>query len=90
MEQKNSLEKYEATTSYENTDEASFGNGQPPRLPKEITEAVVRYYSPMVYRIALTRTQSKTDTDDIFQEVFPGPSSLNWVLVLCVPRALYL
>ena len=27
---------------------------------------------------------------NIFQELFPGPSSLNWVLVLCVPRALYL
>lgn len=70
MEQKDSFENYEDTTSYGNTDKASFGNGQPPRLPKEITEAVVRYYSPMVYRIALTRTQSKTDTDDIFQEVF--------------------
>ena len=70
MEQKDSFENYEDTTSYGNTGEASFGNGQPPRLPKEITEAVVRYYSPMVYRIALTRTQSKTDTDDIFQEVF--------------------
>lgn len=39
-------------------------------LPKEVTDEVVRYYSPMVYRIALTKTQSSYDADDIFQEVF--------------------
>lgn len=46
------------------------GTGSLPELPKEITEEVVRYYSPMVYRIALTRTQSTGDAEDIFQEVF--------------------
>lgn len=49
-------------------DNAEAGNL--PELPKEITEEVVRYYSPMVYRIALTRTQSTGDAEDIFQEVF--------------------
>ena len=39
-------------------------------LPMEVTDEVVRYYSPMVYRIALTKTQSSHDADDIFQEVF--------------------
>lgn len=43
---------------------------QPPVLPMEVTDEVVRYYSPMVYRIALTKTQSSHDADDIFQEVF--------------------
>ena len=36
----------------------------------EVTDEVVRYYSPLVYRIALTKTQSSYDADDIFQEVF--------------------
>ena len=39
-------------------------------LPMEVTEEVVRHYSPMVYRIALTKVQSVTDAEDIFQEVF--------------------
>ena len=42
----------------------------PKYLPAEPTDEVVRYYSPMVYRIALTKTQSSHDADDIFQEVF--------------------
>ena len=42
----------------------------PLSLPSEVTDEVVRYYSPMVYRIALTKTQSSHDADDIFQEVF--------------------
>lgn len=42
----------------------------PPPLPMEVTDEVVRYYSPLVYRIALTKTQSSYDADDIFQEVF--------------------
>ena len=42
----------------------------PPPLPMTVTDAVVRYYSPMVWRIALTKTQSSHDADDIFQEVF--------------------
>ncbi len=41
-----------------------------PILPSEVTDEVVRYYSPMVYRIALTKTQSTVDADDIFQDVF--------------------
>ena len=44
--------------------------GAPPNLPMEVTDEVVQYYSDMVYRIALTKTQSSHDADDIFQEVF--------------------
>ena len=40
------------------------------KLPLEVTDEVVRYYSPMIYRIALTKTQSSHDADDIFQDVF--------------------
>ncbi len=43
---------------------------QSPMLPREVTDEVVRYYSPMIYRIALTKTKSSYDADDIFQEVF--------------------
>ncbi len=43
---------------------------QSPVLPREVTDEVVRYYSPMIYRIALTKTKSSYDADDIFQEVF--------------------
>jgi RNA polymerase sigma-70 factor (ECF subfamily) len=43
---------------------------QIPVLPMIVTDEVVRYYSPMVYRIAMTKTQSSYDADDIFQEVF--------------------
>ena len=45
-------------------------NASTPMLPREVTDEVVRYYSPMVYRIALTKLQSQDDADDIFQEVF--------------------
>lgn len=38
--------------------------------PNEVTEQVIRHYSPMVYRLALTRTKSSEDAEDIFQEVF--------------------
>ena len=41
-----------------------------PALPAEVTDEVVRFYSPMVYRIALTKTKSTHDADDIFSEVF--------------------
>lgn len=41
-----------------------------PFLPREATDAVVRYYSPMVWRLAVTKTQSTQDAEDIFQEVF--------------------
>ncbi|MBO5898806.1 MAG: sigma-70 family RNA polymerase sigma factor [Clostridia bacterium] len=45
-------------------------DGCVPSLPQEVTDEVVRYYSPMIYRIALTKTKSTHDADDIFQEVF--------------------
>lgn len=41
-----------------------------PSLPMAVTDEVVRHYSPMIYRIALTKTKSSHDADDIFQEVF--------------------
>ena len=44
--------------------------GSVPSLPQEVTDEVVRYYSPMIYRIALPKTKSTHDADDIFQEVF--------------------
>lgn len=44
--------------------------GSAPRLPMEATDEVVRYYSPMVWRLAITKTQSTQDAEDIFQEVF--------------------
>lgn len=37
---------------------------------RESFEAVMRKYSDMVYRLALSRTGSPTDADDILQEVF--------------------
>ena len=42
----------------------------PVSLPDEVTDEVVRYYSPMVWRIALTKTKSTHDAEDIFQDVF--------------------
>lgn len=39
-------------------------------LPREVTDEVVRYYSDMVWRLALTKTRSEADAEDIFQEVF--------------------
>ena len=39
-------------------------------LPQDVTDEVVRFYSPMIYRLALTKTKSSHDADDIFQEVF--------------------
>lgn len=39
-------------------------------LPETVTDDVVRHYSPMIYRIALTKTKSTQDAEDIFQEVF--------------------
>lgn len=39
-------------------------------LPREVTDEVVRYYSDMVWRIAITKTRSDSDAEDIFQEVF--------------------
>ena len=42
----------------------------PENLPAEATDEVIRYYSSMVYRIALTKTKSSHDAEDIFQDVF--------------------
>lgn len=70
MEHKNSFENYSDEDFELNIDEYSDKDNKLPKLPDEITEEVVRYYSPMVYRIALTRTQSTSDAEDIFQEVF--------------------
>ncbi len=39
-------------------------------LPCEMTEEVVKHYSDTVMRLALTKTQSSYDADDIFQDVF--------------------
>ncbi len=50
--------------------ESTIPDRTTPVLPPEATDEVVRYYSPMVYRIALTKTQSSYDAEDIFQEVF--------------------
>ena len=36
----------------------------------DCAEQVIRYYSPMVYRLAFSQTRSKADADDVFQEVF--------------------
>lgn len=33
-------------------------------------EEIIKEYSNMVYRLAISLTKSKTDSDDIFQEVF--------------------
>ena len=51
------------------TDHMSHSQSVPP-LPMTVTDEVVRHYSPMIYRIALTKTKSSHDADDIFQEVF--------------------
>lgn len=73
MEHKDSFESFEENielNSDMNFEEDGTEHSNLPELPVEITEEVVRYYSPMVYRIALTRTQSTGDAEDIFQEVF--------------------
>lgn len=43
---------------------------QPSLDPDDCTEAVIRDYADMVYRLAFARTGTKHDADDIFQEVF--------------------
>jgi len=51
--------------------EETLSGETPSRLPlRVVTEEVVRHYAPMIYRLALTRTKSQSDADDIFQEVF--------------------
>lgn len=39
-------------------------------LPTEVTDEVVRFYSPLVWKLALTKTRSTHDAQDIFQDVF--------------------
>lgn len=73
MEHKDSFGNFEENIELNidvDCEEVSTETDNLPELPREITEEVVRYYSPMVYRIALTRTQSTGDAEDIFQEVF--------------------
>lgn len=41
-----------------------------PILPMDTADAVVRHYSPMVWRLAVTKTKSTQEAEDIFQEVF--------------------
>jgi RNA polymerase sigma-70 factor (ECF subfamily) len=48
--------------------DASLTN--PTTLPAEVTDEVVRFYSPLVWKIALTKTRSSHDAQDIFQDVF--------------------
>ena len=68
MERNNSFDNPYDNEPYMNDPDTA--EQQSPKLPQEVTDDVVRYYSPMVYRIALTKTQSSYDADDIFQEVF--------------------
>jgi hypothetical protein len=56
MERKNSFDNPYDNESYMNDPDIAMQ--QSPKLPMEVTDEVVRYYSPMVYRIALTKTQS--------------------------------
>ena len=39
-------------------------------LPQEVTDEVIRFYSPLVWKLALTKTRSTHDAQDIFQDVF--------------------
>jgi len=39
-------------------------------LPMYVTDDVVRFYAPLVWKLALTKTRSVHDAEDIFQEVF--------------------
>ena len=39
-------------------------------LPNEVTDEVIRFYSPLVWKLALTKTRSTHDAQDIFQDVF--------------------
>ena len=39
-------------------------------LPTEVTDEVIRFYSPLVWKLALTKTRSTHDAQDIFQDVF--------------------
>lgn len=39
-------------------------------LPAEVTDEVIRFYSPLVWKLALTKTRSTHDAQDIFQDVF--------------------
>ncbi len=67
MEHKNSFDN---PYGIDINESAKTTKQQSPVLPREVTDEVVRYYSPMIYRIALTKTKSSYDADDIFQEVF--------------------
>lgn len=70
MKQFDSYDVSRDNDTWTNDIEHHIPKGAPPVLPMEPTDEVVRYYSPMVYRIALTKTQSSHDAEDIFQDVF--------------------
>ena len=59
---------------YESYDEANdlflYSDDGSVALPKDATDEVIKHYSSMVYRIALTKTKSSHDAEDIFQDVF--------------------
>ena len=63
-------EMYEELSHGANEEFAFEGSPPCDDLPIEPTDEVIRYYSSMVYRIALTKTKSSHDADDIFQDVF--------------------
>ena len=48
-----------------------------PVLPMEATDEVVRYYSPMVRRLALTKTQSAQDAEDISRRYSCGCAQIK-------------
>ncbi len=64
-------EEIDENLSDEATEGFAFeGSASCENLPAEASDEVIRYYSSMVYRIALTKTKSSHDADDIFQDVF--------------------
>ena len=44
---------------------------------EQYLENVINKYSNMVYRLALTRTNSKENSEDIYQEVFLKAKSMK-------------
>lgn len=75
MTEKDFYESPDEETDENLSDEATEGfafegSASCENLPAEASDEVIRYYSSMVYRIALTKTKSSHDADDIFQDVF--------------------
>ena len=69
-------DEHDLETEYEREGDSNaiseiFASSDPDQsLPAEVTDEVIRHYSDMVWRIALTKTRSTHDAEDIFQEVF--------------------